>query len=252
MNTVVQYAPMKGESQIAFHYNAKEIFSLNDTNPGKKNVAPKKGYGQRNKSYLFKDGEVCGKDSTKCACSDVAEGNEQDLHETREDMMNYTTNCGLVLRLWSYPTDNVITTGLFPEEEIGFHCYFNKYYDTFLIPKLPLCDKSKLQKGQKCDHDIFPSFCNKMIYAANQWRALPEGERNDYRNNSNYNDNSCKEELKLNFIKQSCVRSQDRDRAQQDLLKSLEILQSKYKFNAIANGYGSTESTCDIIYSTMH
>jgi hypothetical protein len=35
------------------------------------------GYGQRNKSYLFKDGQVCGKGSYTCACANVFEGTVQ-------------------------------------------------------------------------------------------------------------------------------------------------------------------------------
>ena len=110
MKTVLNFAYLKGESQIAFRYDADEVFTLNDTNPNPKHGGPKKGYGQRNKSYLFKEGQVCGTNSTTCACADVAEGNEQEISAavTPEDMANYTAKCGLVLRLWSYPTENVM------------------------------------------------------------------------------------------------------------------------------------------------
>ena len=247
MNTILQYAPLKGESQIAFRYDAKETFTLNDTNPGTRKVGPKKGYGQRNKSYLFKDGEVCGANSTICACSNVAEGNEQDVSVTLDDMTKYTTECGLVLRLWSYPTENVIISGLTPEEEVGFYCFFSKNYNTFLIYK-PQCDKSKLVNGQKCSsyRNLDPSFCVRMNIASNQWRALPESERAIYRNEDTLNKN-CKERMKLYFIKESCVRSMDRDQAQKHLLESLQLLQSQHKFDAIAKGYGRIETNCDLI-----
>jgi len=112
MKTVLNFAHLKGESQIAFRIDANETFTLNDTNPNPKHGGPKKGYGQRNKSYLFKDGQICGANSTICACSNVAEGNEQEVSAavTPEDMVKYTSECGLVLRLWSYPTENVMTT----------------------------------------------------------------------------------------------------------------------------------------------
>ena len=237
---------MKGESQIAFRYDANETFTLNDTNPGTRKTGPKKGYGQRNKSYLFKDGEVCGMNSTICACSNVAEGNEQDVSVTLDDMTKYTTECGLVLRLWSYPTENVINiNGLSHEEEVGFYCFFLKNYDTFLIYK-PRCDKTKLANGQKCDtyRNLDPSFCVRMSIASNQWRALPESERSIYRNEDV---SSCNERMKLYFIKESCVRSMDRDQAQKHLLESLQLLQSQHKFDAITKGYGRIETNCDLI-----
>lgn len=114
MKTALQFAPLKGESQIAFRINATETFTLNDTNPNTKTGGPKKGYGQRNKSYLFKEGQICGVNSTVCACAEIAEGNEQEISNaiTIEDMQEYTNKCGLVVRLWSYPTENVISSGL--------------------------------------------------------------------------------------------------------------------------------------------
>lgn len=110
MNTILQFAPTKGESQIAFHKNAKTLFTLGDTNSNAKDPHKKKGYGQRNKSYLFKEGQICGEGSRVCACADVFEGNEEDLKGMKLTT-SYAKECGLVLRLWSYPTENVIFTG---------------------------------------------------------------------------------------------------------------------------------------------
>jgi hypothetical protein len=56
--TVLKFAPIKGESQLAFHSSAKEMFTLQDTKPDQKDPAKRKGYGARNKSYLFKEGEA--------------------------------------------------------------------------------------------------------------------------------------------------------------------------------------------------
>ena len=42
--------------------------------------------------------------------------------------------------------------------------------------------------------------------------------------------------LNLYFIKESCVRSIDRDQAQKHLTEALQLLQSKYTFDAIAKG----------------
>jgi hypothetical protein len=63
--TVMEFAPIKGESQLAFHSSAKKRFTLQDTKPDQKDPSKRKGYGARNKSYLFKEGEVCSSKSTQ-------------------------------------------------------------------------------------------------------------------------------------------------------------------------------------------
>lgn len=77
---IMEFAPMQGESQVAFHYAAPEMFSLGETYPieGWHKSGPTKGYGARNKAYLFKDGQVCDYTSKQCACADFKEGNEED------------------------------------------------------------------------------------------------------------------------------------------------------------------------------
>ena len=140
INTVLEYAPVKGESQIAFHRTAKEMFTLGkrtllsalsvsmnvlldststltnttwtvsylgDTKPDAKDPHKRRGYGARNKSYMFKEGAICGPGSKECACADVVEGNEEDMHDKDT---SYAKECGVVLRLWNYPTDSVSTT----------------------------------------------------------------------------------------------------------------------------------------------
>jgi hypothetical protein len=97
MDTIMSFAPTKGESQIAFHKDAHELFTLGETNIEAKTTSKKKGYGQRNKSYLFKDGQICGKGSRTCACSNVFEGNEEDLKDVTITN-SYAKDCGLVLR----------------------------------------------------------------------------------------------------------------------------------------------------------
>jgi hypothetical protein len=43
MDTMLQFAPTKGESQIAFHKDANELFTLGDTNSDAKTASKKKG-----------------------------------------------------------------------------------------------------------------------------------------------------------------------------------------------------------------
>ena len=53
--------------------------------------------------------------------------------------------------------------------------------------------------------------------------------------------------LNLYFIKESCVRSIDRDQAQKHLTEALQLLQSKYTFDAIAKG---KKNINNILYNT--
>jgi hypothetical protein len=43
MDTVLKFAPMKGESQVGFHRTATEMFTLGDTNPTKKDASKRRG-----------------------------------------------------------------------------------------------------------------------------------------------------------------------------------------------------------------
>jgi hypothetical protein len=77
---------------------------VGETKPDAKDPHKRKGYGARNKSYMFKEGAICGPDSKVCACASVDEGNEEDVHNVDTA---YAKECGVVLRLWNYPTGNV-------------------------------------------------------------------------------------------------------------------------------------------------
>lgn len=77
MRAILHEAPIKGESQIAFHKFAPELFTLGDTKPENSDKSKRRGYGQRNKSYMFKEGQICGNDSPICMCAQVPEGNEE-------------------------------------------------------------------------------------------------------------------------------------------------------------------------------
>lgn len=204
MTTVLDFAPMKGESQIAFHRTAPEMFTLGDTNPDKKDTSKRKGYGQRNKSYMFKEGQICGANSSICACADVPEGNEEDMIDLTMKTGKYTKDCGLVLRLWNYPTPEVIHTGMTPAEENGFFCYFAETYD-----------KIKLNGGH---HQT--SECARMHNAVGSWRKIKESDKTKYRKRGE----KCKEEYHLIYLKESCFRSTDRDLAQQWTAQGIEAM----------------------------
>jgi Alginate lyase len=195
--TVLQFAPTKGESQIAFHKTAKEMFTLGDTNResfllGK--TTSSKGYGQRNKSYMFKDGEICGEDSKICGCVKYKDANEQDLDgKTSSLMKEYTHRCGLVLRLWNYPADNVIHTGLTSEDEEGFFCFLAEIHD---------------QLRHEKPHT---SECHIVIEAVVRWADVTDSKRKKYLANAA----ACKQDAQKLYLTNSCFRAEDRDIAQE-------------------------------------
>jgi hypothetical protein len=204
MKGVLRFAPMKGESQIAFHSTAKEIFTLGDTKPENKGTTKQtKGYGQRNKSYLFKEGAICGPDSRECSCADVIEGNEEDM---KDDMdTSYTKKCGLVLRLWSYPTAQAIHTGLPPNDEEGFFCY--------------ILDDSTRKKVRAYTE------CTYVKFATVPWLEMSLAEREKYKPNSE----KCREQYTLTVLKESCFRATDRDLAQQNTAAAIEQVYNQRK-----------------------
>jgi hypothetical protein len=59
IDTLLTFAPNKGESQVAFHKSAKEMFTLEDTKLDQKDPSKRKLYEASNKRYLFKEGGVC-------------------------------------------------------------------------------------------------------------------------------------------------------------------------------------------------
>jgi hypothetical protein len=211
ISTVLQYAPTKGESQVAFHRNASEIFSLGDTNPGKKDPNARRGYGQRNKSYMFKEGGVCSiNSSSTCACSDVVDGNEEDNKVDLRYMNAYSNRCGMVLRLWNYPTKDVIHTGLSAGDEEGFFCFFqaNKY-------QLNLLDKKSHHSAR---HHVIE--CTLMHEAIRIWKQMDISSRAKYKSYSE----SCKSAYHLIYLNESCFRYYDRQLAQQMAAINIETV----------------------------
>jgi hypothetical protein len=192
MATVFEYAPTKGESQVAFHMNATELFSLGDTNPDKKDPSARRGYGQRNKSYMFKENGICSLDNPRCACSDVEDGNEEDIKGLDLDMNAYGNSCGLVLRLWNYPTSDVIHTGLSAAEEKGFFCFYQE------------------NKQQIASHTHHHIECSILHDAVRVWKMKPLSEKTKYKARSEI----CKADYHLIYLNESCFRYNDRQIAQ--------------------------------------
>lgn len=198
LEAMIAAAPLKGESQIAFHRNATQIFSLGDTKPENRDPSRKKGYGLRNKSYMFRPGAICGPDSNVCHCANVAEGKEEDFAAlSYEGKLKYARECGLVLRLWSYPTADVVQTGLNPAMEEGFFCYFAS------IKTLLLSEGAE---------------CNKVRKAVSVWADLEPETRQLYRADSA----RCKAEYSSLVLQDSCFRTIDRDVAQKNAMAEIE------------------------------
>jgi len=210
MESILNFAPMKGESQIAFFHSATEMFTLGDTKPENRGTNKQtKGYGQRNKSYLFKEGAVCAPDSKQCACADVVEGNEEDMEDDVDT--SYTKKCGLVLRLWSYPTQEVIHTGLSAvDEDQGFFCY--------------ILDKTV----RKTYSEHANTECNYIKATSSAWLGLSENQREKYKANNK----KCREQYAVYVLKESCFRSTDREIAQLNTAAAIEELYKARKGKA--------------------
>jgi hypothetical protein len=209
MKTLLKFAPIKGESQVAFHRLATEMFTLGDTKPDQKDPKKRKGYGQRNKSYMFKEGGLCALDSKSCQCAAVQEGNEEDLKKSGKPDIKYAKDCGVVLRLWTYPTDEVLTTGLTPAEEEGFFCYLEEY----------------------SNHN--PNPCRRIIEAAAEWRKIKKSDKNRHTGTKAA---ACKAKFQNLFLTESCVRAADREIATARVAESLSSMAN--------NKYKSSQSLC--------
>jgi hypothetical protein len=212
MSTLLKFAPVKGESQVAFHSSATDMFTLGDTKPDQKDPKKRKGYGQRNKSYMFKEGGLCGLDSKKCQCAAVQEGNEEDLKKSgaMQPNIKYAKDCGVVLRLWTYPTDEVLTTGLTPAEEEGFFCYLEEY----------------------SNHNT-ATLCHRIIEAAAEWRKIKKSARQRHQG---AHAAACKAKFQNMFLTESCVRAADREIATARVAESLSSM--------ARNKYKSSQSLC--------
>ena len=212
MEAVLDHAPLKGESQVAFHMNSTETFTLGDTKPENAEKGKStKGYGQRNKSYMFKPGQICAETSRQCSCSDVVEGNEEQVvGMTTAKMLKYGSKCGLVLRLWSFPPDDVISTGLTPSDEEGFFCWYEDVAH----------DKLKAKFAEEGDsHE-----CLIMRNAVKAWLELGKKERAKYKPHSD----QCKARYQNIFLRESCFRAGARDLAQSRVLAALSEI-TKYR-----------------------
>ena len=213
MEDVLNHAPLKGESQVAFHINSTETFTLGDTKPENAEKGKStKGYGQRNKSYMFKPGQICSETSRECSCSDVVEGNEEQVvGMTVPKMMKYGKKCGLVLRLWSYPPDDVINTGLSEADEEGFFCWYEE------VAHDKLKEKYVFEDGDS--HE-----CLIMRNAVKAWIELSKKERIKYKTNSD----KCKSRYHDIFLRESCFRAGARDLAQSRVVSALSEI-TKYR-----------------------
>jgi anti-sigma28 factor (negative regulator of flagellin synthesis) len=208
--TVLKFAPTKGESQLAFHKTATEFFTLGDTKPeNKAKGKPTKGYGQRNKSYMFKDGQICSQDSSICACAKYPDANEEDASRDISigTKLEYSSQCGVVLRLWSYPTADVISTGLSESEEAGFFCYLKSV-------------DSSIKHTTECD------LMNKALI---QWRDLPTAQKEPHRAKSK----SCKDAYRQTFVTDSCIRGLARANAQNWTNLALEKIAKQPKSSSV-------------------
>jgi hypothetical protein len=218
---LLEHAPLKGESQIAFHRTATETFSLGDTNTAAKGTVAK-GYGQRNKSYMFKEGSICGRNATSCYCSEVVEGNEEafirkvgkkhaKISNDFNNIVSYSTKCGIVLRLWSYPSDNVVTSGLDSIHEKGFFCFLQECERLNIIhPDTP---------GGLLAGEIFTA-CSFLRAGVQLWLKKSLFERLPYMTNST----ECKQQYEVKFLTNSCFRSQDREIAQLEAFIDIEAM----------------------------
>lgn len=228
-------APIKGESQIAFHKLAPELFTLGDTKPTEEDKSKRKGYGQRNKSYMFKESQICGHGSEICMCSDVPEGNEEQFFSTGPDHIyrmrssDYITTCGLVLRLWNFPPENVIFTGMTERNETGFFCYYLESARASLI--------AEVFHGRH-----YYSECNVFNAAVERWAALGPNEREPYIPRNKV----CKDEYHLTFLNSSCFRAEDRTIAQSFAATGLKLLMAEHAVK-VAEHIKESPSTCSLL-----
>ena len=224
LNTLLQFAPVKGESQMAFHRDAEEMFTLGDTKPEQKDPKKRKGYGARNKSYMFKEGALCGPENDKkCQCASVVEGNEEDMKKaTTKPDTKYAKDCGVVLRLWTYPTDEAgVETGLDKDDEHGFWCYVED-----------------VQKADAAKSDAKPkTLCTTVKDAAAKWKDKSDSDKKKYRQgDGDAAADACKARYDNLFLTESCVRAADREIAQARVGAAVDQM--------IADNYKSSSSLC--------
>lgn len=240
MQGMLHLAPVKGESQIAFHKYAPELFTLGDTKPTEENEKKRRGYGQRNKSYMFKEGQICGHDSDICKCAEVPEGNEEQFFSKG---VNHTYNlggteaylneCGLVVRLWNFPPENVIYTGLSSKNETGFFCYYlHSDIRSSLIASV------FTGPGRH-----YYSECMVLNKAVEVWRDMGTAQRQPYV--QKWDSRQCKDEYHLTFLNSSCFRAEDRAIAQSFAYENInKALQQKQQQKQKQPQQPQQKSTC--------
>lgn len=195
MAAALRYAPLKGESQIAFHRDAMEMFSLGDTQTSK---VKRKGYGARNKAYLFKPGAVCGPENEKlCHCASIVEGNEEDTKDIATGQA-YVSSCGLIVRLWTYPQD-----------ELPYFRGAGREPDYWCFLKAALSNYRP------------KSICKVALHLASVWMDLSAAEKERYHGSPGIDASSCIKSFSDVFLRESCVRAEKRELALTNAAKEL-------------------------------
>jgi hypothetical protein len=196
IDEVLEYAPIKGESQLAFHKSATVLFDTHHA------------YGQNSKAYALNAGGFCGPNmEASCQCASVPEGTEAVI-QTQDVNFSYTRSCGLVARLWSYPTHEVLETGLSEDKEAGFFCFLEDNYPAVkdLQNGLPPSDSTE--------------FCDLMKQAVQVWSVMSPAETQRYHR---YSD-GCEARCDKLVLTQWCIRATARKVAKAMALESLSII----------------------------
>ena len=102
-----------------------------------------------------------------------------------------------MLRLWNYPPENVIFTGMSPQNETGFFCFYTRHARQDLIQS----------KFQGVHH--YWSECHVFNAAIGQWDTMDAAQRQPYLSDSS----KCKDDYHLTFLNSSCFRAEDRELA---------------------------------------
>lgn len=190
MHKVLKYAPVKGESQIAFHRSATVLL---DTD---------RAYGDSNKLYAFHSGGFCDANSeSTCHCASFPEILEYKEEHGRRN----SKECGLVVRLWSYPTSDALQTGLPDHEQAGFFCFWEDKY-----PRV-----KDLQNGSLPADGS--EVCRLLTKAVKRWSAMTPDKTLRYRLSST----ECQSRCTKFIITEPCLRSAARLAAKADALDSV-------------------------------
>jgi hypothetical protein len=138
----------------------------------------------------------------QCQWAAVSEDNEEDDVSKNS---TYANDCGIVLRLWSYPIGQSIKTGVPSDQEEGFFCF------------LETLDRDK----RKANVSFCSFFKN---YAAVEWLQLKDNEKIRYRGTKA---EACKVRMGTLYFTESCVRAELRVTAQESTVSSIGDMISK-------------------------